>query len=363
MACYFFSHTFSRSGLRLLSTLRIYVFRAGKPSQEMREFIMHAEVGDDVFSEDPTINALQARVMELTGKEAALFVPTATMSNQIAARTHLTQGPYSVICDHRAHVHNYESGGISFFTGATLIAVPPNEGEAHLTADAVEKYLVLDDDVHHSPTKLVCMENTLNGEVVPLKNIEEVTALARKHDLRTHLDGARLWNASAATGISLKEYASHFDSVTLCLSKGLGAPVGSILVGSKPFIKKATHYRKMFGGGMRQAGLLAAACMYALDHNLPNLPRDHANAQHLAQGIMGLNAGFKLVKSVDSNMVWVDSPVSADVLCAELAKHDIRIFAGATHQIRFVLHLQTRKEDCDKLLQVLGSLEVLKKNA
>ncbi|KAJ3014063.1 hypothetical protein HKX48_005345 [Thoreauomyces humboldtii] len=328
-----------------------------KPTDAMRQAMLTAEVGDDVFAEDPTIQKLQSYIIELTGHEAALYLPSATMSNQIAVRTHLTQPPYSVICDHRAHVHNYESAGISFFTGtagAALIPVAPASGEAHLTRAAVERHLVLDDDVHHAPTKLICMENTLNGEVVPLVNIAEVTALAHENNLKAHLDGARLWNASAKTGVSIKEYCSHFDSATLCLSKGLGSPVGSMLVGSKAFIKKATHYRKMFGGGWRQAGLLAAAALHALEHHRLNLPIDHANAAYLAEALVGLDAGFTLTKSVDTNMVWVASPVTADELAAELGKHGIKIFGGSEREIRFVVHLQTPRKECERLVKIIG---------
>ncbi|KAI8586107.1 pyridoxal phosphate-dependent transferase [Geranomyces variabilis] len=323
-----------------------------QPTDAMRQAMLAAPVGDDVYGEDPSVLSLQARMMELTGHPAALFVASATMSNQLAARTHLTQPPHSVICDHRAHMHTYEAGGVSFFTGASIIPVDPERyGARHLTAESVRPNLCLDDDVHHAPTRLVCMENTMNGEVVPIENIRQVTRLAREHGIATHLDGARLWNASAATGISLQEYCSHFDSITLCLSKGLGCPIGSILVGSKQFIRKATHFRKMFGGGWRQAGILAAAAHHALDHNLPNLPNDHANAAFLAHGLSAL--GLELTRPADTNMVWVRAPFPASILSDRLAEHGITIFSGEATELRFVVHLQITREHCEKVIEVV----------
>ncbi|KAJ3156944.1 Threonine aldolase [Geranomyces michiganensis] len=325
------------------------------PTEAMRQAMLSAPVGDDVYGEDPTVLALQARMIELTGHPAALFVTSATMSNQLAARTHLTQPPHSVIADHRAHIHTYEAGGVSFFTGASIIPVDPERyGARHLTPDAVQPFLCLDDDVHHAPTRLICMENTMNGEVVPIENIRDVNRLAREHGIATHLDGARLWNASAKTGISLKEYCSHFDSVTLCLSKGMGCPIGSILVGSKPFIKKATHFRKMFGGGWRQAGILAAGALHAISHNLPRLPTDHDNAAFLAHGLSDL--GLELTRSPDTNMVWVRAPFPASSLATRLAEHGITIFSGEATELRFVVHLQITRAHCEKVIEVVRDL-------
>ncbi|TPX64286.1 hypothetical protein SpCBS45565_g05984 [Spizellomyces sp. 'palustris'] len=326
-----------------------------KPTAEMLNVMMTADVGDDVFEEDPTINALQDRIADMAGHEAALFCPTATMTNQIAVRTHLTAPPFTVLCDHRAHIFNYEAAGISFHCGAGLVPVQPAPGQTHLDASVIEKHLVLDDDVHHAPTRVVCLENTLHGMIMPLENIKEITALAHKHDLKTHLDGARIWNACVATGISLKEYCSHFDSISMCLSKGLGAPVGSVLVGSKPFIKKAKHFRKMYGGGWRQAGILAAAGLYALDHHLPLLSTDHQNAQYLAQTLLNLNLGFSLLHPVETNMVWLGAPVPADVLAEVLAKQGIRVFGGSGNEMRLVFHHQITREAVDEFVRVLGA--------
>ncbi|KAJ3103817.1 Threonine aldolase [Phlyctochytrium planicorne] len=221
----------------------------------MWEAMRKAPVGDDVMEEDPTVKELEVMVSELTGKEDALFCVSGTMSNQIGIRTHLKSPPHSVLCDASSHVYNYEAGGISFHSQATVTPVRPQPGKTNLTLDAVKDNLILSDDVHYAPTKLVCLENTMNGEIMALPDIREISEYARSLGIGMHLDGARLWNASVATGISLKEYGKDFDSVrillmSLCLSKGLGAPIGSILVGDKAFIRKARHYRKLFGGGL-----------------------------------------------------------------------------------------------------------------
>ncbi|KAI9104726.1 pyridoxal phosphate-dependent transferase [Phlyctochytrium arcticum] len=344
----------------------VYDFRSDtvtKPTPEMLQAMMEAEVGDDVFDEDPTINELQRKIADMAGHEAALFCPTATMTNQIAIRTHLTAPPYTVICDHRSHIFNYEAAGVSFHCGAGLIPIQPEEGQRHLTAKAVEKHLILDDDVHHAPTKVICLENTLHGLIVPLDNIREITALAKKHDLKTHLDGARLWNASAATGIPIKEYTKHFDSISVCMSKGLGAPVGSVLIGNKTFIKKAKHFRKMYGGGWRQAGLLAGAALYALEKHFPaQLKLDHENAAYLAQ-LLGATTdpatstlGFTLLHPVETNMVWLKSPVSAEVLAGGLGPAGVRVFGGEGHEVRLVLHHQVDRAGVEKFVEVVKKI-------
>ncbi|KAJ3273891.1 Threonine aldolase [Blyttiomyces sp. JEL0837] len=345
----------------------------------MFQIMASAEVGDDVMDEDPTIHKLQNLLVELTGHEAALYCASATMTNQLAVRSHLQAPPHSVICDHRAHVYCYEAGGISYHTGAQLMPITPAAGFNYLTADEIAKHMVIDDDIHHAPTKLICLENTLGGEIFPLEEIKKISALAKKHGIKMHLDGARIWNASVATGISLKEYASHFDTflavlvnqfgvaptesnvsllqVSLCLSKGLGAPVGSVLVGSKDLIKKARHFRKMWGGGWRQAGVLAAAGLYVVEHHFPLLKNDHENAKLLAEGLVKL--GFPLTRKVETNMVWVDTTphgISGDQLQVELAKHGIKVFGGGVGESRWVLHHQTPREGVEKLLSVLQGL-------
>ncbi|KAI9199828.1 pyridoxal phosphate-dependent transferase [Polychytrium aggregatum] len=329
------------------------------PTKEMALDMIQCEVGDDVFEEDPTINALQDYMADITGHEAALFCATATMTNQVAIRSHLQVPPYSVVCDRRAHVFRYEAGGISFHSGAAVNPVLPKEGYHHLTADVIEANMVLDDDVHFAPTQLVCIENTLNGEIFPLDEIKKISQLVRSKGVRIHLDGARLWNASVATGISIKEYCQQFDSVSLCLSKGLGAPVGSVLVGSKTFIKKARHIRKVFGGGWRQAGILARAGLYAIEHHLPNLKRDHEHAKILANGLVEL--GFVLVHQPHTNMVFFDGKnvklpggdgFTMEKYSAMLARHGIKVFGGETSSGRLVLHHQIPTEAVELLLRV-----------
>ena len=232
-----------------------------------------------------------------------------------------------------------------------------NENCNWLTADVVEKELVLDDNVHYAPTRLICLENTMNGELFPLSEQQKISQLAKKHGISMHLDGARIWNAMVATKTPLKELCDPFDSVSLCFSKGLGAPVGSVLVGSFDFIKKARHFRKLYGGGMRQAGLLAAACLYCLEHHLPNLGKDHENASYLAKSLQ--NLGLRITKKTDTNMVWVDFAdfqLTADDICAELLEHGVKIFSGKGSELRLVLHHQIRREEIDKTLEIIELL-------
>ncbi|KAJ3101697.1 Threonine aldolase [Phlyctochytrium planicorne] len=324
-----------------------------KPTKAMREAMLNADVGDDVFGEDPTINKLHEYICELTGAEAALFCTSATMTNQLAIKCLLELPPYSVLCDRRAHVYSYEAGGISFHNGASVIPVDPKPGFSHLTADVVEKFMVISDDVHHCPTKLICLENTLGGEVFPLEEIRKIVDLAKKNGLKLHLDGSRLWNASIATGIPLKELVQGFDTVTLCLSKGLGAPVGSVLIGSAATIKRAKHFRKMFGGGWRQAGILAAGALYAIENHWPQMSTDHENAKLLAQGFEKL--GFKLTKRCDTNMVWLDGSalgVTANELRDALKPHNVLIFGGGAES-RWVVHHQVNRKGVELALSVV----------
>jgi threonine aldolase len=263
-----------------------------------------AMVGDDVFRDDPTVNKLEAMTADLLGKEAAMFVTTGTLSNQIAMRLHV--GPLQeVLCDHRAHIHVWEVGGIHA-TGAAVAAVKPEPGESFLTAESVMANARTDNCLYHQPvTKLLSLENTLNGDVMPMEQLEAAVSTARDLGLSAHLDGARLWNACAASGHTPAEYAAPFDTVSVCLSKGLGAPVGSVLVGSEDHIEEARHYRKMLGGGWRQAGVLAAAGIYALENHRERLVDDHAAASDLADGLVKL--GFD-VQPPKTNMVWCGPP-------------------------------------------------------
>ena len=328
------------------------------PTQEMLQYMMQSAVGDDVFEEDPTVNLLQQRVAQMTGKEAALFCTSGTLANQLAIRSHLKQPPYSVLIDHRAHVDQYESCAIAFHTGlffnlgARVIPVPCQE---HLTVEDIKKYICLDDDVHHARTQLVCLENTLNGSVMPLETIQSIAQFTRQHQVALHCDGARLWNAVVASTHSLKEWCDPFESVSLCFSKGLGAPVGSVLVGSTQLIKKARHFRKLYGGGWRQAGVLAGACLYSLDSILPKLGESHELAKKLAQGLVAM--GFQLAQRQETNMVWVDlGKWTCDQVQEHLAQSGLNVFGGQSSTMRLVVHHHHTLADIETLLEAFKQL-------
>ncbi|KAJ3254594.1 Threonine aldolase [Boothiomyces macroporosus] len=324
-----------------------------KPTAEMSKIIAAADVGDDVFDDDPSIHLLQDTVAQLAGKEAGLFCASGTMTNQLAIRTHLLQPPYSVVCDTRAHVNSHEAGGIAFHSSAMVIPLMQPDG-SHLTAELIEKNWILDDDVHHAPTKLVCLENTLAGRVFPFEEQVKISNLAHANGVKMHLDGARLWNAIVKNGQSLKEACSPFDSVSLCFSKGLGAPIGSVLVGSKEFIKKARHFRKVFGGGWRQAGGLATACLFVLNNHLKNLEVDHANAACLSKEFERL--GLSITIPTETNMVWVDFKkyqVTAQDIMDLLAPHGIKVLGGGSTAMRFVCHHQVSREAIEKTVSLI----------
>jgi threonine aldolase len=282
-----------------------------KPTPSMLEAICQTTLLDDVFNEDPTTNDLQSYVAQRTKHEDALLVLSGTMGNQVAIRTHLTQPPHAVLCDHRSHIICYEAGGVSAWTGATMQPVVPKNG-IHLTLEDIQKYAVLDDNIHHCPTKLISLENTLDGMIMPLSEARRIVEWAHQNDIKVHLDGARLWEAVVSGAGSLEEYTSLFDSVSLCFSKGLGAPIGSIIVGSQPFIKKARWFRKSIGGGARQTGVFAAAARIAIDETFGKdshgqsgkLPATHAKAKRVAE--LWTSRGGKLQNPVHTNMVWLD---------------------------------------------------------
>lgn len=282
-----------------------------KPTISMLEAITQTTLLDDVFCEDPVTNDLQAYVAQRTNHEDALLVMSGTMGNQVAIRTHLVQPPYSVICDRRSHIVCHEAGGVSSLTGATVQPIDAKNG-SYLTLEDIQKYAVLDDDIHHCPTKLISLENTLDGRVLPLAEARRITEWAHANGIKVHLDGARLWEAVVSGAGSLPEYASLFDSVSLCFSKGLGAPIGSIIVGSREFIKKARWFRKAIGGGVRQAGVLAAAARVALDETFGTDPHGqdgklretHTKAKKVTE--MWQNPGGKLSQPTETNMVWLD---------------------------------------------------------
>ena len=273
-----------------------------KPSKEMLEAMIAAEVGDDVFKEDPSVNKLEKEVAALFGMEASLFFPSGTMTNQTAIKIH-TQPGDQLICDHYAHVYNYEGGGVSFNSGVSCRLIPGNRGR--ITADQIKK-VINPPDFYHSPkTTLVCLENTTNkggGAVYDFDEIIAIKELCDQHNLALHLDGARLWNALEVTKETPADFGRVFDTISVCLSKGLGCPVGSLLLGSKQHIKQAIRYRKILGGGMRQVGYLAAAGIYAINHQLKDLKEDHRKAKELGD-VLQMRDFVKNIEPVATNIL------------------------------------------------------------
>jgi len=329
-----------------------------QPGPEMREAMANAPVGDDVFAEDPTINKLQEVMAGLTGKEAALFVSSGTQANQIAINVH-TQPGNEVICEANADIYNYEAGAPALLSGVQLHPIKGQYGV--LDADEVEAAIRPFD--HHFPqTRLITLENTHNrwgGTIYPLDEIKKIRTIARAHHLKMHLDGARLWNASVATGISLEAYCKPFDSVSLCFSKGMGAPVGSVICGSKRFIEQAHAYRKLYGGGMRQAGILAAGALYAIEHNFKRLAEDHRRARALAEAVNRFPGFVVNLKTVQTNIVIMDTSLcrmSAAEIVDRLAEHGIKMLAFAPTRIRAVTHLHITDEHIQKTIDIMTKL-------
>jgi threonine aldolase len=326
-----------------------------RPTPEMRAVMHAAEVGDDVFGDDPTVNRLQERVAALLGKEAALFVPSGTMSNQICVRVH-TQPGDELLCESTCHIYLYEAGGAAIHSGVTSRTLEGDYGILDVTQFDGK---VRPDNEHYVRTRLVCLENTHNrggGRVYPLEKIHAISAWAREHGLALHLDGARLWNAIVATGISANQWAAPFDSISVCFSKGLGAPVGSALAGSRDFVARARRIRKVFGGAMRQSGILAAAALYALDHHLARLAEDHRNARVLAEAIAD-TPGLRLdPPEVETNLVWVevdpDAGTARDILLA-LKERGILVHVAGPHTFRACTHLDVSAAQALRAAEVI----------
>ncbi len=317
------------------------------PTPEMRKAMCEAVVGDDVYGEDPTVNRLQEMSAEIMGKEAAMYVSSGTMGNQIAILTHTRPGS-EVIMDLDSHIYNYEAASASVFAG--IQPRPLNGVKGVLPADLVEG-AIRPDDVHLPPTSLICLENTHNragGKVVPLENMKSIYALACKHNLPVHLDGARIFNASIASGVSVKEYTSCSTSVQFCFSKGLGAPVGSIIAGPLDFITEAKRWRKRLGGGMRQAGIIAAACIVALETMIERLADDHANTRLLADGLAVLKGIDFNPAEVDTNILLVKpTSMSAHQLCSELKKRDILTGVMGPDKVRLTTSKEVDRSDLE----------------
>lgn len=326
-----------------------------RPSPEMRRAMAEAEVGDDVIDVDPSVQRLQERVAEMLGKEAALFIPSGTMSNQIGLRIHCKPGD-ELICEANCHIYNYEQGGFAQLIGVATRTVEGNSGVLKL--DQLRGLIRAHDD-HLVRTRLVCLENTHNrggGTVLPLDSVREICDWAHEHGLQTHLDGARLFNAVVASRISAAEWSDPFDTVSVCFSKGLGAPVGSALAGSRDAIREARRHRKLLGGGMRQAGILAAGALFALQHNINRLVDDHAHARILADAI-GRTPGLTLrPETVETNIVifQVGTEIgTAPELVAALREVGVWMYAFGSSQIRAVTHLDVSREQVRYAAEVI----------
>jgi threonine aldolase len=311
-----------------------------RPSPGMREAMARAEVGDDVFGEDPSVNRLEARVAEMMGKEAALFVPSGTMSNQLAVKGHTEPGD-EVILERGAHIANNESGAPAVLSGVNLQLI---DGERGVLPVAAVERAIRATTMHTPGTALVCVENTHNragGAIYPIDALRAVSAAARAGGVRVHLDGARLMNAVVATGVPVRAWADCADTVSLCISKGLGAPVGSVLSGADAVIRRARRFRKMWGGGMRQAGVLAAACHYALDHNVERLAEDHAKAKRLAEGLAGCRGVDVDPWRVETNIVVfrVPDPSRAATIADAMRAEKVLFLPVGPGRFRLVAHL------------------------
>jgi threonine aldolase len=318
-----------------------------RPTAAMWDAMRAAELGDDVFGDDPTVNALQARIAAELGFEAALFMPTGTQSNLCALMSHCQRGDEYIV-GQMAHTYRWEGGGAAVL-GSIQPQPLPNQPDGSLALADIEA-AIKPDDAHYARTRLLTLENTWGGQVLPLPYIEAATALARSRGLATHLDGARLFNAAVASGLPAREIARHFDSVSVCFSKGLGTPAGSALCGSRALIASAHRWRKMAGGGMRQSGVLAAAAMHALDHHVQRLADDHANARRLADGLRGL-PGVS-VTPPQTNIVFVDlTPEKATGAVERLRQRGV--LATGLYRLRLVTHLDVSAGDIDRAIQVL----------
>jgi threonine aldolase len=330
------------------------------PTASMLQAIHNTTLFDDVYEEDTTTISLEADMAALCHHEAGLFVLSGTMGNQLALRAHLKQPPHSVLCDYRAHILQYEAGGIATLSGAMVHGIVPKNG-VYLTLEDIEEHVIISDNVHYCPTKVISLENTLRGTVIPLEEVRRISGFAKQHDIKLHLDGARIWEVAVSGAGSVSDYTSLCDSASLCFSKGLGAPIGSILVGNKEVIKHARWMRKSIGGGLRQTGVLTAAARNAVDVTFgqgPNgdgnlLKKTHLTAQRIANFWTGL--GGELEVPVQTNMVWLDlkkagiNPQQFQDLGEEKG---LKLGAG-----RIVVHYQIGDEAVEKLQEVMTELK------
>lgn len=330
-----------------------------EPTSAMREAMASAEVGDDVLGEDPTVNQLQQQVAQLLGKPAALLVTSGTMGNQLAVRVHCRPGD-EFLCEAQCHIYHYEQAAYAQLFG---VAMQPVESSAGLPSIEQLASRVRGSDLHHPRTKLLCLENTHNrhgGVVLDFDEMRQVCAWAAEAGLARHLDGARLWNACLATDRPAKDWAEHFDTVSVCFSKGLGAPAGSVLAGPEPLIAEARRVRKALGGGMRQSGILAAAALHALEHHLPLLADDHCNAEHLSSAIAETHwLSLDRSRAVKTNLVYFEVDPgwgTANEFVAQAAQQGVALLALDPTRVRAVTHLDISQRDAKRAGEVLKAV-------
>lgn len=326
------------------------------PTSEMKKAMFNAPVGDDVFGDDPTVNKLESLGAEMFGKEAGLFCPSGVMTNQIAIKIN-TNTPGELICDELSHIYKYEGGGIGFNAGLATKLIKGNAGQ--ITAEQIEA-AINPDDIHFPETQFVSLENTCNkggGTIYPLSELKKIKALCEEKNLTLHLDGARVFNALVEADYTAKELGEKFDTISVCLSKGLGAPVGSLLLGTKKDIKKARRIRKILGGGMRQAGYLAAAGIYGLENNVDRLKEDHARAKKLETALSQLSYVAKVLPVFTNIIIFeVVESIDFNTIIDTLAANNIKVVAFGPQQIRLVTHLNYTDEMLERTISVLKTI-------
>lgn len=327
-----------------------------KPGQAMREAIATAEVGDDVLGEDPTVNLLQDKMASLLGKKTGLFMPSGTMANQVAIKTHIQPGD-EILIDQDAHIYYYECAATAVIAGGQFQCLQGDNGI--LSPEAIAA-AIRPQDIHQPPSRLICLENTHNrggGTIYTVERTTSITKLVSNQNMKVHLDGARLFNAALAAGTTVKKLSRGVDSVSICFSKGLGAPVGSVLCGSADFIAEARRFRKMFGGGMRQVGILAAACLYALDHHVERLEEDHENARRLAFELAHMDRIQIEPEQVVTNIVIFDvagTGLDADSFADKLATEGVLMIPFGPTTVRAVTHMDVSAADIDRALEIIA---------
>lgn len=329
-----------------------------RPSSAMREAMARADVGDDVFGEDPTVNLLQRRMADLLGQEAALFVPSGVMANQVAIASHTRPGD-EVILESFSHIYNFEGGSPGLLSGVQLHPIPNDDG---IIAPDDLRGAIRPTDHHFPQSRLVCLENTHNrrgGKIYPLEQMRETVDAARENGLKIHLDGARLWNAAVATGIPEREWGSLADSVSMCFSKGMGAPVGSILAGSQEFVDRAHRFRKLFGGGMRQIGVLAAAALHALDHHRSRLTEDHEKARLLENTVDGIAGRSCRVYKGETNIVVIEvdlQHITPKQVIENCQDRGILLTGFGSRWIRAICHMDVTMDEVREASQIIGEV-------